>query len=137
MRNFAGWLSFLARLAAGVIVRRMAKHDPDLTRIFQALSDPTRRAMLAALGRGALPVTELQRPTGLSLPTVMKHIAVLEEAELITTRKQGRTRLCAPRPETLAATADWLTRQRDEWGARLDRFDAYVMSLMKEDDHDA
>lgn len=114
----------------------MAKHDPDLTRIFQALSDPTRRAMLAALGRGALPVTELQRPTGLSLPTVMKHIAVLEEAELISTHKQGRTRLCAPRPDTLAATADWLARQRADWEGRLDRLDAYVMSLMKEDGND-
>lgn len=115
----------------------MAKYDPDLTRIFQALSDPTRRAMLQALGQGALPVTELQRPTGLSLPTVLKHIAVLEAAALITTHKQGRTRLCAPRPDTLAATVDWMSRQRADWEARLDRLDAYVTTLMKEDTDDA
>lgn len=110
----------------------MTKHDPDLSLIFQALSDPTRRAMLAQLGQGAVPVTDLARPTGLALPTVMRHLAVLEEAELITTEKVGRTRICAARPETLAVPAEWLEDQRYQWEARTDRLEAFVAALMKE-----
>jgi len=110
----------------------MAKHDPDLSLIFQALSDPTRRAMLAQLGQGAVPVSELARPTGLALPTVMRHLSVLEDAALIKTEKTGRTRMCSARPETLAATADWLADQRAQWEARTDRLEAYVATLMKE-----
>lgn len=115
----------------------MANHEPDLSLIFQALSDPTRRAMLAALGKGALPVSELARPTGLSLPTVLRHLEVLEAAALITTTKTGRTRLCAARPETLARPADWLAEQRAQWEARTDRLEAYVATRMQEKSRDA
>lgn len=111
----------------------MAKHDPDLTRIFQALSDPTRRSLLAAIGRGAVPVSELARPTGMALPTILRHLSVLEEADLISTTKSGRTRLCHPRPDTLAATADWLARQRAEWEARTDRLEAFLATLEDDD----
>lgn len=114
------------------MVSFMAKHDPDLSLIFQALSDPTRRAMLARLGQGAVPVSELARPTGLALPTVMRHLAVLEGAALIATEKTGRTRMCRARPETLAATEGWLADQRALWEARTDRLEDYVMLLMKE-----
>jgi DNA-binding transcriptional ArsR family regulator len=110
----------------------MAKYEPNLSLIFQALSDPTRRAMLARLGQGAVPVSELARPTGLALPTVMRHLAVLEEADLIATEKTGRIRMCSARPETLAATEDWLAQQRAVWEARTDRLEDYVMQLMKE-----
>ena len=113
----------------------MAKYEPDLSLIFQALSDPTRRAMLAQLGTGALPVTTLARPTGLALPTVMRHLAVLEAAQLISTCKTGRTRLCSPRPETLAATASWLADQRAHWEARTDRLEEFLTNL--KDDEDA
>lgn len=111
----------------------MAKHDPDLDLIFQALSDPTRRAMLAQMGRCAVPVSELARPTGLALPTVLRHLGVLEDAGLIASEKTGRTRMCRARPETLAATADWLAEQRAVWEARTDRLEAYVALLMKEE----
>ena len=109
----------------------MAQHDANLSLIFQALSDPTRRAMLSQIGAGAVPVSDLARPTGLALPTVMRHLAVLEAAALIATEKTGRTRLCRARPETLAVTSDWLTRQRAEWEARTDRLEAYVATLME------
>ena len=112
----------------------MAKHDPDLSLIFQALSDPTRRAMLARLGRGAIPVSELARPTGLALPTVMRHLAVLEEAALISTQKTGRTRMCSARPETLAATAQWLAEQRAVWEQRTDRLADLLATLKDEPD---
>lgn len=107
----------------------MAKYDPDLSLIFQALSDPTRRAMLARLGRGAMPVSELARPTGLALPTVMRHLSVLEEAALITTEKTGRTRVCQLRPEALAGAMDWLAEQRQIWEARTDRLEAFLKEM--------
>ena len=112
----------------------MAKHCPDLSLIFQALSDPTRRAMLARLGRRAIPVSELARPTGLALPTVLRHLAVLEQAALISTLKTGRTRLCSARPETLAATALWLAGQRAHWEARTNRLEDLLANL-KDDEN--
>ncbi len=108
----------------------MAKHDPDLDLIFQALSDPTRRAMLARMAQGPVPVSELARPTGLALPTVMRHLSVLEEAALITSEKTGRTRMCSTRPETMAATLKWMEEQRAIWETRTDRLEAYVATLM-------
>ena len=110
----------------------MAKHDPDLTLLFHALADPTRRAILSRLAEGPAPVTELANPTGLRLPTVMRHLGVLEEAGLIASTKDGRVRTCAIVPEALAPMRTWLDEQRDIWEARLDRFDDYVMTLMKE-----
>ncbi len=110
----------------------MAKHDADLSRLFHALSDPTRRAILTRLARGAAPVTELAGPTGLRLPTVMRHLSVLEEAGLIATAKDGRVRTCALVPEAMAPMRTWLDAQRDIWESRLDRLDDYVTKLMKE-----
>ena len=110
----------------------MTKHSPNLNLIFQALSDPTRRAFLARMADGPLSVSDLAYPTGFSLPTILRHLDVLETAALITTTKSGRTRLCRARPETLAATADWLAEQRSLWEARTDRLEAYVTTLMQE-----
>lgn len=114
----------------------MAKHDPDLSLIFQALSDPTRRAMLARLGQGAVPVSELARPTGLALPTILRHLSVLEGADLIVTEKTGRTRMCRAVPGTLAQTERWMADQRQLWEARTDRLEAYVETLMQEKTRD-
>lgn len=114
------------------MVSFMAKHDADLSRLFHALSDPTRRAILTRLARGAAPVTELAGPTGLRLPTVMRHLSVLEEAGLIATAKDGRVRTCALVPEAMAPMRTWLDAQRDIWESRLDRLDDYVTKLMKE-----
>lgn len=114
------------------MVSFMAKHDADLSRLFHALSDPTRRAILTRLARGAAPVTELAGPTGLRLPTVMRHLSVLEEAGLIATAKDGRVRTCALVPEAMAPMRTWLDAQREIWESRLDRLDDYVTKLMKE-----
>lgn len=110
----------------------MAKHEPDLSPIFQALADPTRRAILTRLAEGPAAVSELARPTGLRLPTVMRHLAVLEEAGLIASTKDGRVRTCALVPEALTPVRTWLDAQRALWEARLDRLDDYVTKLMKE-----
>jgi DNA-binding transcriptional ArsR family regulator len=110
----------------------MAKHDTDLSDLFHALADPTRRAILTRLAVGPAPVTELADPTGLRLPTVMRHLSVLEEAGLIATSKDGRVRTCAIVPEALIPMQTWLDEQRDIWESRLERLDDYVMKLMKE-----
>ncbi|WCR20762.1 ArsR/SmtB family transcription factor [Paracoccus alcaliphilus] len=110
----------------------MAKHDPDLSLLFHALSDPTRRAILSRLAQGPAPVSELAKPTGLRLPTVMRHLSVLEEAGLIATSKDGRVRSCTIVPEAMAPVRTWLDEQRAIWESRLDRLDDYVMKLMEE-----
>ena len=113
----------------------MAQHDPRLSRIFQALSDPTRRAMLTRLMDGPAPVSELARPTGMALPTVMRHLAVMEAAALIETSKSGRTRICRANPKALSAANGWLDAQRRIWEARTDRMEALALALT-ETDHD-
>ena len=111
----------------------MAKHDPDLSLLFHALADPTRRSILTRLAEGPAAVTDLADPTGLRLPTVMRHLSVLEEAGLIATAKDGRVRTCAIRPEALEPARTWLDEQRALWEARLDRLDAFVTHAMKGD----
>lgn len=110
----------------------MAKYDPDLSRLFHALADPTRRSILTRLAETPAPVSDLAEPTGLKLPTVMRHLAVLEESGLIATTKQGRIRICAIVPEAFEPARTWLDDQREIWEGRLDRLDDYVMKMMKE-----
>ncbi len=117
----------------GVLLSHMAKLDPDLDLIFQALSDPTRRAMLARLGQGVAAVSTLAQPTGLALPTVMRHLSVLEAAGLIVTEKAGRARMCRAEPAALAPAADWLATQRAQWNGRLDRLEACVQTLTEKE----
>lgn len=110
----------------------MAKHDAHLDDLFHALADPTRRMMLTRLARGPAAVSELAGPTGLRLPTILRHLSVLEGAGLVTSAKDGRVRSCALQPAALAPMQDWLEGQRKTWEGRLDRLDDYVMTLMKE-----
>jgi DNA-binding transcriptional ArsR family regulator len=112
----------------------MAKHDPNLSALFHALADPTRRSILTRLAEAPAQVTDLAHPTGLRLPTVMRHLSVLEEAGLISTSKDGRIRTCAIVPEAMDPIRTWLDVQRAIWEARLDRFDQYVMKLKRERD---
>ena len=110
----------------------MAKHDPDLSLLFHALADPTRRSMLTRLAERPARVTDLSGPTGLRLPTVMRHLSVLEEAGLIATSKDGRVRTCAIVPEALAPVRTWLNEQRAIWEGRLDRLETLAIKAMKE-----
>lgn len=112
----------------------MAKHQADLSRLFHALGDPTRRALFLRLGQGALPVSALAAPTGFAMPTVLRHLEVLEDAGLIRSTKQGRTRLCHATPEALDGLHDWLAAARAEWNARTDRLEDFVATLEDEDD---
>ena len=114
----------------------MAKHDPALDLLFHALSDSTRRAMLAQLAQGPATVSDLAGPTGLRLPTILRHLTVLEAAGLIASQKDGRVRSCAFQPQALAPLQDWLAEQRASWEDRLNRLDAYVMTLMQDRNDD-
>ena len=115
-----------------MIVSIMAKHHQELSLLFHALSDPTRRSILTRLAEGPARVTDLSEPTGLRLPTVMRHISVLEGAGLITTAKDGRIRTCAIVPEALDPVRSWLDQQRAMWEARLDRLEAFAIKAMKD-----
>jgi DNA-binding transcriptional ArsR family regulator len=108
------------------------KHDPNLDHLFQALADPTRRQILSQLAHGPATVSELAGPVDMALPSFMGHLRKLEDGGLISTVKEGRTRTCALVPEAFAPVRTWLDEQRAIWEARLDRFDDYVMNLMKE-----
>ena len=106
----------------------------DLDRLFHALADPARRAILERLGRGPAPVSELARPLPMSLPAAMQHLGVLEDAGLIRTQKAGRTRTCAIEPQAMSLAERWITARRREWESRLDRLDEYLKSLERGDD---
>jgi DNA-binding transcriptional ArsR family regulator len=110
----------------------MANHDTDLSLLFHALSDASRRSILSQLAQGPARVTDLAGPTGLRLPTVMRHLSVLEQAGLITTAKDGRVRTCAIQPDALMPARSWIDQQRSIWEDRLDRLDAFVMTAIKE-----
>jgi len=107
----------------------MANHSETLDRVFHALSDPTRRAIVMRLSRGPASVSELFEPLTMALPTLLQHIRVLEHSGLIDTAKIGRVRTCEVRPAVLSATEAWLARQRAGWEGRLDRMEAYVTDL--------
>jgi DNA-binding transcriptional ArsR family regulator len=109
----------------------MAKYHPELSLLFHALADPTRRSILTRLAEGPARVTDLSQPTALRLPTVMRHLSVLEEAGLIATSKDGRVRSCAIVPEALEPVRTWLDEQRAIWGARLGRLDEFAIKAMK------
>lgn len=103
-----------------------------LDRLFQALADPTRRAVLERLARGPASVTELASPFPMALPSFVRHVGVLEEAELVRTKKEGRVRTVWLVPERVEAVEHWLSRQRRLWERRLDQLDRYALTLKKE-----
>jgi DNA-binding transcriptional ArsR family regulator len=107
----------------------MANNSTALDRVFHALADPTRRAMVARLCRGPATVSELAKPLSMALPTVLQHLQVLEQSRLIRSEKAGRVRTCHLEPVAFATIEHWIGRQRGVWEARLDRMEAYVRDL--------
>jgi DNA-binding transcriptional ArsR family regulator len=109
--------------------------DP-LSATFAALSDPTRRAILARLADGEATVTELAAPFNLSLPAISKHLKVLQRAGLIEQGRQAQWRPCRLKPERLRDVSDWLGQYRRHWEASFDRLDDYLRELQKEQNDD-
>jgi DNA-binding transcriptional ArsR family regulator len=109
----------------------MDQYPEQLSGIFQALADPTRRAVLGRLGKGPASISELAQPFDMALPSFMKHIHCLEDSGWIQTRKEGRVRTCAIRKKPFAAVEAWLSAQRALWEGRTDRLDQFVTAGQK------
>jgi DNA-binding transcriptional ArsR family regulator len=103
-----------------------------LDRVFRALADPTRRAVLERLNRGVASMTELARPFTMSLPSFAQHLDALERCGLVRSRKAGRVRTYRLAPARLRVAEHWLERQRQHWQRRLDQLDAYVTTLQEQ-----
>lgn len=110
----------------------MLNQPAELDRLFHALSDPARRAMVERLSHGPAPVSELARPLPMSLPAAMQHLGVLEAAGLVRSEKVGRVRTCAIQPRALSLAERWINARRVEWEARLDRLGEYLKTLESE-----
>ncbi|CAN7521234.1 MULTISPECIES: metalloregulator ArsR/SmtB family transcription factor [Ensifer] len=106
----------------------MEQYSSPLDGIFQALADPTRRSVLARLGRGPASISDLAEPFDMALPSFMKHIHFLEGSGLIRTEKQGRVRTCTIEKSRFAAIEAWMSEQRALWEGRTDRLEQFVIS---------
>jgi DNA-binding transcriptional ArsR family regulator len=95
-------------------------------RMFHALGDPTRRAMVERLAGGPMSVSELAKPFPMSLPAIVQHLKLLEDSGLVRSEKVGRVRTCRVEPAGLRTAGDWIEAQRAEWEGRLDRLEAYL-----------
>jgi len=102
--------------------------DP-LSATFAALSDSTRRAILARLASGGASVTELAEPFAMSMPAISKHLKVLERAGLIARGREAQWRPCRLKPAPLKAVADWVEHYRCFWEQSFDRLDDYLREL--------
>jgi|SRR5690242_5511935 DNA-binding transcriptional ArsR family regulator len=98
-----------------------------LDRVFHALADPSRRAMVDRLTRGPATVSDLAAPFSMTLAAVVQHLKVLEESGVVRTEKVGRVRTCRIEPAALTAAEQWITKRKALWERRLDRL-AEVLS---------
>src|SRR5262250_2176161 len=103
-----------------MILKHMLNQSAPLDLAFQALADPTRRAMVERLSRGPASVSELAKPLVMSLPAVMQHLAVLEGSGLVRSEKIGRVRTCHIEPKALRKAEQWISDRRTIWERRLD-----------------
>ena len=110
----------------------MPKQSVRLSRVFQGLADPTRRAVLERLSSGPAPVSELARPFKMALPSFTQHLDVLEQCGLVVSRKLGRVRTYRLVPKHLKLAVHWLETQQMHWEDRLDQLDTYLADLKKE-----
>jgi DNA-binding transcriptional ArsR family regulator len=104
----------------------MLNQSLNLDLLFQALSDPTRRAMIDRLSRGPASVSELAKPFDMSLPAVVQHLAALENSGLVTSQKVGRVRTVQIQPDALSQAEQWINDRRTLWVKRLDRLGDFL-----------
>lgn len=98
----------------------MLDQRASLDRVFHALSDPSRRAMVERLSRGPASVSELAAPLDMTLAAVVQHLQVLEGSGVVRTEKVGRVRTCRIEPAVLGTAEDWIAKRRALWERRLD-----------------
>jgi DNA-binding transcriptional ArsR family regulator len=110
----------------------MANLEQRLNLAFAALTDPTRRAIVARLCSGDATVGELAEPFEIGLPTLLKHIRVLEHGGLVSSEKSGRVRTCSLTPGALHGADDWIRTHIEEWENRLDQLEAHLARKKKD-----
>lgn len=111
----------------------MTNYEVQIDRVFNAMSDPTRMAVLARLSKSEASAGELAKPFDMALPSFMQHMAVLEEVALVSSEKKGRVRIYQLEPETLKRAENWLEKCRRDWEQRLNRLDNYLMKMKGEE----
>jgi DNA-binding transcriptional ArsR family regulator len=104
----------------------MVNNDAYLNKTFAALSDPTRRAILARLGQGSATVTEVAKPFDMSLPAISKHLRVLEEAGLLTRERTGRIHHLYINPQPMKQASQWLAFYEQFWTESLDALERFL-----------
>jgi DNA-binding transcriptional ArsR family regulator len=107
----------------------------ELSRVFSALSDPTRRDILLRLGKGQATVTELAEPFPISLPAVSRHLKVLEQAGLISRDRQAQWRTSSLRAEPLKEATTWMEHLSHLWDERFDRLDTHLEKMKRQQDN--
>ena len=107
----------------------MVDTEERVSRLFAALADPTRRAIVERLASGDATINELADPFEMSQQAVSQHVKVLEDAGLVSRRRVAQTRPCRLEPQPLASVADWIAEQRDVWADRHDRLEEHLASL--------
>src|SRR6202012_4744994 len=112
--------------------RRAEFAEQQMSRVFRALSDPTRRAVVTQLSHKPASMTELARPFKMALPSFAQHLDVLEECGLVRSHKEGRVRRYELVPQPLAVAEDWMVAQRAIWEQRLDQLGEYVEQMKAE-----
>src|SRR5207253_11160316 len=114
------------------MIRHMPNQQMHLDRVFRALGDPTRRAVLSRLCNGPAPVSELARSFDMALPSFAQHLDVLEECGLVRSRKVGRVRTYRLVPQSLRAAEGRMAQQRALLARRLAQLDSYLLQLQAE-----
>ena len=110
---------------------RTTESSAQLDRMFFALSDASRRAMLDCLSKAPASVSDLARPLEMALPSVVKHLSVLEQGGLVLSEKTGRVRTFRVAPDALAAMEAWVDKRKALLNAQFDRLDAYLIRERK------
>ena len=110
----------------------MSGATDDLSRVFGALADPTRRAILARLSQGEAGVQEIAKPFDMTLPAISKHLKVLEKARLIRRGKDAQWRPCMLEAATLKEASDWIGNYRQFWEESFERLDEYLKEIQSE-----
>lgn len=121
------------RMKGGPEQRKGGAPNPAVvSRVFRALSDPTRRDVLERLTARPASASELAAPYDMALPSFVEHLKVLEGSGLVRSRKAGRVRTYELAPARMKVAEDWLGRQRKLWERRFDQLDSYLMTLKQE-----
>jgi DNA-binding transcriptional ArsR family regulator len=112
----------------------MPNQIKQLNQVFQALADPTRRAVLKRLSRGPVSTLELARPFDMTLPSFTQHLGMLEKSGLVKSKKSGRVRTYELAPKPMQTAEDWMTNRRELWERRLDQLDSHLQTMKENED---